>query len=854
MAAYDSWRFEVSSADPDATDVWVNLTAWVRTTGPGVRPVTIRRGRGSEREDVQASSLTLFLDNADHRFTPGNASSPYAAWWGQGRKCRLVETANGTDFVRFTGYLKPLDVADWAEPGVDQFVTVSAVDWLGRLDRAPTFAGTLAEHIRTAGGQLREHFPLTDAYPHVSSLTLATLTREVFGFFDEPVPAEPEDLIQATDTDGPPGDDQRYARWAPATDAEGDAFLGHARLTGAIGVPVGAAEVLALSVWVRPTTQTVVAPALRPNSSFLTVGNTTDFGLTIRDYRADSSGVQVSGFSVPTPISGGRELERDAWRLVTVRMNFATGSTSLWVGADLVATGTAAPPAGTTLTTIAVGSLFVGSLGHIQIRVGPDATTMTRADHLAQHAHGYRGLGRQTVAERIATLGGYAGVPSADLVLDVGASTPMQPARLARQRPASAMRAAADTEQGRLFVTGAGKITLLARQRRYRQAVTRQIPYEWLRRGLRFREDNPINEASGSQSGGGSTRRFDLTSQQRYGVGADSVTLDTAIDADPGNWAAWTVQANSSPRVRCPQLVLDLLPLTAAERAQLLAIEIGDRIEIIRSGTTRVTDTFNRTVASGWGTATSGQVWSAFGVGGTVAPSDTSVSGTEGRHFVPVDLAYRASWLPSVSLRDVQMTCTVDTFISNVAGAAIEPASLMLRMQDISTYYMARLEIDASEAVVLALYGPSGQLAAAPLSLVWTGQPLRVRAAIVGQVLSAKAWDPTTTEPLDWQVQASDTAITTPGAVGIRSGVASGNTNTKPVEFRYDDLEVVEYPATTIPAAAFHLIVEGFAPDEIGVETRTITLNTSPLLGPAPGMPPAGVMVGDLVSNTPIAY
>ncbi|MGJ3230116.1 hypothetical protein ACQEUV_33000 [Micromonospora aurantiaca (nom. illeg.)] len=82
MAAYDSWRFEVSSADPDATPVWVNLTSRVRTVGAGLRPAQIRRGASTERDDVQPSTLALALENTDHALTPGNPSSPYAAWWG----------------------------------------------------------------------------------------------------------------------------------------------------------------------------------------------------------------------------------------------------------------------------------------------------------------------------------------------------------------------------------------------------------------------------------------------------------------------------------------------------------------------------------------------------------------------------------------------------------------------------------------------------------------------------------------------------------------------------------------------------------------------------------------------------
>ncbi|XTZ16419.1 hypothetical protein ACQSSU_03180 [Micromonospora echinospora] len=212
----------------------------------------------------------------------------------------------------------------------------------------------------------------------------------------------------------------------------------------------------------------------------------------------------------------------------------------------------------------------------------------------------------------------------------------------------------------------------------------------------------------------------------------------------------------------------------------------------VRSGITLLVDDFGRTVSGGWGGITGGPAWSTFGVGGSITAADYAVSGGQGLLSVPATTAFRAAWLPSVSLRDVELVATVDTVISNVTGAAIEPANLLLRVQDVNTYYMARVTIDANEAVTLGLYGPSGQLAAVAVALTWLGQPIRIRASVSGPVLSARVWDPAVGEPVGWQVQVVDEQITAPGGVGLRSGVAGGNTNTKPVEFRWSDLVVVD--------------------------------------------------------------
>ena len=591
MAAYDSWRFEVSSADPDAAaPVWVNLTSRVRTTGVGARPVTIRRGAGSERDDVQPSTLTALLDNQDHALTPGNPTSPYASWWGQRRKCRFVETILGVDYVRFTGYTQPIDLVDWADVGVEQLVTLTAVDWLGRLDTAPAFTSTLGEHIRTTqAGDLVEWFPLwdPDAETATSYLTERIATRVAQGWADAPIPAEPAELIQPGMT-GPPGDDATYLRWAPVGDAGGLSLFADAYLSAPIAITAGLTDTIALSAWVQLQDYNMAPTSVEPQGYTVRIqaANPTVLLALGKDFISGST--FYNGASVYHPALGAvanlnadREYERHTWRLCTTRFTLSSGLLELYVGADVAVSTTVTPPAAPMVfDTLNMGFAWAGGIAHVQVRVGPAASTMTRAMHLAQYAHGYRGLERQTVVERITTLAGYAGVPTADLTLDAAAATPMQRARLARVKPTTAMRAAATTESGRLFVTGAGKMRLRPRAARYNQPVALQIPYAWLSRGLRFREDSPINDVTVSQAGGGSTRRTDAASISRYGVGSDPVTLETAVDADLSNRATWTVAAYKTPRMRCPQLVIDLLSRTDAERAQLLALDIGDRIQI----------------------------------------------------------------------------------------------------------------------------------------------------------------------------------------------------------------------------------------------------------------------------------
>lgn len=205
-------------------------------------------------------------------------------------------------------------------------------------------------------------------------------------------------------------------------------------------------------------------------------------------------------------------------------------------------------------------------------------------------------------------------------------------------------------------------------------------------------------------------------------------------------------------------------------------------------------DQFARTVAAGWGTAPSGQTWSLIGAGGTVLLTDASVAGGVGYLRVPAVAASRAMLLGSY-LRDVEVVVTGQVAVADITGGVIEPLAVLLRVQDdLNTQYMARVEVSAAEAVTVVLYGPSGTLASAPVPIVWTGQPLRMRAGISGQQVYARVWDPTGVEPTGWHVSAVDqsaTALRVRGRIGVRGGVGAGNTNTKPVEFRFTDLQVL---------------------------------------------------------------
>lgn len=203
-------------------------------------------------------------------------------------------------------------------------------------------------------------------------------------------------------------------------------------------------------------------------------------------------------------------------------------------------------------------------------------------------------------------------------------------------------------------------------------------------------------------------------------------------------------------------------------------------------------DAFGRTVSSGWGTSDGGIVWA-----GEAVSSAYSVGSGKATHTVNATNTWLASYLSGApaSYRTVRTAVTVTLRgISAVTGANLEP-TLTLRRTGSTDYYLVRCNVTPSGDVELAMSHYDGTSVRFPVVILdsWAGERLRIAAVIEGHALLAKVWRvDTEPEPYGWQLQGMIKTDTLPGAgsVGIRSGVAFGNTNALPINFDYDDWEV----------------------------------------------------------------
>jgi len=205
-------------------------------------------------------------------------------------------------------------------------------------------------------------------------------------------------------------------------------------------------------------------------------------------------------------------------------------------------------------------------------------------------------------------------------------------------------------------------------------------------------------------------------------------------------------------------------------------------------------DAFGRTVSSSWGTLDFGGTWNVgLGAGGTVAFSDWNVAAGVATHSVPAAAAYRISFLDVVQFADVDIAASFSLPVASATGGDLEP-TLILRAASNTDYYMARARVNGT-AFALTLLHNDGTILGSVIfgSLTYAaGTKYRIRAQIEGKTMRAKLWTAGTPEPLGWHVIGTDTVARTAltGEVGIRSGVAGGNSNTKPVVFSWDDVEV----------------------------------------------------------------
>jgi len=221
-----------------------------------------------------------------------------------------------------------------------------------------------------------------------------------------------------------------------------------------------------------------------------------------------------------------------------------------------------------------------------------------------------------------------------------------------------------------------------------------------------------------------------------------------------------------------------------------------------------MTDTFNRTVANGWGTADSGQTWAIWDPAGSSPPAaNYSVSGGAGKFTVTALNSSRWITTDGADFDDFDATFTIATDTLPVDDSAVEGILLTVAARidrtAITMYYVdiellpdTGLAGNAGLRVVLSGYRADTVITPAitpvqqiPGLTYAAGVPLRVRLRCEGPEIRARVWPDGDTEPEHWHLQAYDTTYTEGGEFGFRGSVR-GDLTATPVAMSFADLEL----------------------------------------------------------------
>jgi hypothetical protein len=176
--------------------------------------------------------------------------------------------------------------------------------------------------------------------------------------------------------------------------------------------------------------------------------------------------------------------------------------------------------------------------------------------------------------------------------------------------------------------------------------------------------------------------------------------------------------------------------------------------------TTGYTETFNRTVAGSFGTATSGQPYSLFGSGFSVAPSTGSIAiGSAGDKFAFFDM------------QTANVDITAQVALSAIPATNLATVGFVSKLSTTSNYYNATMMVATGGAISLrfskVISGGLVTIATFPTGLTYVANTFyNLRYSIYWSnqlqtnVMSLKLWAVGATQPGGWTAQTTDNAIT----------------------------------------------------------------------------------------------
>lgn len=229
-------------------------------------------------------------------------------------------------------------------------------------------------------------------------------------------------------------------------------------------------------------------------------------------------------------------------------------------------------------------------------------------------------------------------------------------------------------------------------------------------------------------------------------------------------------------------------------------------------GLLQMEDSFDRTVADGWGTADTGQTWVSLSAPNTTVNWVDDGAGHVQLHSLD-DLQTFATEQDLPADLDLTWDVSADRVPTGTTAAGALYLSVGLRRGsdeshlrvhtglrvDIGGGIRVSAELDVVHDGTSTALTPTGY----PIpGLVYTpGAWLHVRAQAIGGVVRTRVWAEGTPEPEVWHAQAYETSVTGPGRITTRVGLTTGaDTTTLPVTTAYRNITYrsLPEPATTV--------------------------------------------------------
>jgi hypothetical protein len=302
----------------------------------------------------------------------------------------------------------------------------------------------------------------------------------------------------------------------------------------------------------------------------------------------------------------------------------------------------------------------------------------------------------------------------------------------------------------------------------------------------------------------------------------DQVDTDSSIIGAAATAAATQLLVHTVPQDNRPTIPWASTAGLAPTGPASFPVELRVGGEVVRAYDIQAAgwDTFDRTVANGWGTAANGVAWAIPGG----ASSERSVNGAQGVVTIP---GASISTIRFQTLASNIADCEVRVRLSAgqvSTGASMVPG-ILLRYVDGSNYYRARLHFATGGELYLSVTRDTTQLGATPqLPLSYAaGDQFELRVRLTGHRIQMRVWPVGALEPSIWHNDVTVTASTiATGAVGVTASGFVGNTNTNPT-VGFDQFEIVSPQTVTAVRSVNGIAKAQTAGTDVRLATPPIT-------------------------------